>query len=83
MDQSKRMKELIEILNRASKAYYQDNTEIMSNFEYDALYDELVELEKETGIAEERPQVASVFINRLRNNITFINFAISIIQIWQ
>lgn len=50
MDQSKRMKELIEILNRASKAYYQDNTEIMSNFEYDALYDELVELEKETGI---------------------------------
>lgn len=50
MDQSKRMKELIEILNRASKAYYQENTEIMSNYEYDALYDELVELEKQTGI---------------------------------
>ncbi|MGN0293398.1 MAG: NAD-dependent DNA ligase LigA [Lachnospiraceae bacterium] len=50
MDQSRRMKELIEILNRASKAYYQENTEIMSNFEYDALYDELVELEKKTGI---------------------------------
>lgn len=50
MDQSKRMKELIEILNRASKAYYQENTEIMSNFEYDALYDELEALEKETGI---------------------------------
>ncbi len=50
MDQSKRMKELIEILNHASKTYYQDNTEIMSNFEYDALYDELVELEKKTGI---------------------------------
>lgn len=50
MDQSKRMKELIEVLNRASKAYYQENTEIMSNFEYDALYDELVLMEKETGI---------------------------------
>ena len=50
MDQSKRMKELIEILNRASKAYYQENTEIMSNFEYDALYDELEALEKQTGI---------------------------------
>lgn len=50
MDQSKRMKELIEILNGASKAYYQENTEIMSNYEYDALYDELVELEKQTGI---------------------------------
>lgn len=50
MDRSKRMKELIEVLNRASKAYYQDNTEIMSNLEYDALYDELVALEKETGI---------------------------------
>ena len=50
MDQSKRMKELIEILNSASKAYYQENTEIMSNYEYDALYDELAELEKQTGI---------------------------------
>lgn len=50
MDQSKRMKELIEVLNRASKAYYQENTEIMSNFEYDALYDELAALEQETGI---------------------------------
>ncbi|MDD7389747.1 MAG: NAD-dependent DNA ligase LigA [Lachnospiraceae bacterium] len=44
------MKELIEVLNRASKAYYQENTEIMSNLEYDALYDELAELEKQTGI---------------------------------
>lgn len=50
MDHSKRMKELIEVLNRASKAYYQENTEIMSNLEYDALYDELAELEKQTGI---------------------------------
>ena len=45
-----RIKELNRILNEASKAYYQQDTEIMSNKEYDALYDELVELEKETGI---------------------------------
>ena len=45
-----RIKELTEILNRASKAYYMQDTEIMSNYEYDALYDELVQLEKEMGI---------------------------------
>jgi len=45
-----RMKELIRILNEASKAYYQEDREIMSNKEYDELYDELVELEKKTGI---------------------------------
>lgn len=45
-----RIKELIEILNRAAKAYYQESREIMSNLEYDALYDELCQLEKETGI---------------------------------
>ena len=47
---SDRIKELTEFLNRASKAYYMQDTEIMSNYEYDALYDELVQLEKETGI---------------------------------
>lgn len=41
-----RMKELIDILNRASAVYYQGKDEIMSNFEYDKLYDELVSLEK-------------------------------------
>ncbi len=46
----KRMKELSAILQEASKAYYQEDREIMSNFEYDKLYDELVELEKETGM---------------------------------
>ena len=46
-----RMKELVSILNCASKAYYAQDTEIMSNFEYDRLYDELVELEKITGVA--------------------------------
>lgn len=45
-----RLKELITKLNRAGKAYYSEGTEIMSNFEYDKLYDELVALELETGI---------------------------------
>lgn len=45
-----RIKELVEKLNKASKAYYAEDKEIMSNFEYDRLYDELVELEKETGV---------------------------------
>ena len=44
-----RMKELVSTLNEAAKAYYQENREIMSNFEYDKLYDELVALEEETG----------------------------------
>ena len=50
VDKKERIKELVDILNKASKAYYQDAKEIMSNFEYDALYDELVQLEKDTGI---------------------------------
>ena len=50
MDKSARMKELVEILNEASKAYYAKDEEIMSNFEYDALYDELIKLEEETGV---------------------------------
>lgn len=45
-----RMQELIKILNGASKAYYAEDREIMSNFEYDRLYEELEGLEKETGI---------------------------------
>ena len=44
------MQNLIVLLNQASKAYYQESREIMSNFEYDRLYDMLVELEKETGV---------------------------------
>ena len=50
MGKSERIKELVAILNEASKAYYQDAKEIMSNFEYDKLYDELVALEQETGM---------------------------------
>ena len=45
-----RMKELVEKLREASKAYYAQDREIMSNFEYDNLYDELVALEQETGM---------------------------------
>ena len=45
-----RMKELTGLLNRASEAYYNKDTEIMSNLEYDRLYDELAALEKKTGI---------------------------------
>ena len=44
-----RMKELIKILSEAGKAYYQESREIMSNYEYDRLYDELLSLEKETN----------------------------------
>ena len=50
MDKSERIKNLVELLNKANKAYYQEANEIMTNFEYDKLYDELVGLEKETGM---------------------------------
>ena len=50
MNQTERMKELVELLNKAGKAYYQEDREIISNYEYDKLYDELEALEKETGI---------------------------------
>lgn len=46
-DRMERMRELVELLNRARRAYEQDDTEIMSNYEYDQLYDELLGLEKE------------------------------------
>ena len=50
MDEKKaRMRELVELLNRAGRAYYQEAREIMDNYEYDKLYDELLNLEKETG----------------------------------
>lgn len=50
MNKIDRIKELIDILNKAGKAYYQESKEIMSNLEYDAFYDELCKLEEETGI---------------------------------
>ena len=51
------MKELIHGLREANRAYYQESREIMSNFEYDKLYDELSALEAKTGIiCREAPQ---------------------------
>ncbi len=50
MDKKKRMRELVEMLNRARKAYEQEDSEIMSNYEYDHLYDELEKLENELGV---------------------------------
>ena len=44
------MKEKIKLLNEANKAYYQEDREIMSNYEYDKLYDELKKMEEETGV---------------------------------
>ncbi len=49
MDKLERIKELVELLNKAGKSYYSEGQEIMSNYEYDALYDELKKLEEETG----------------------------------
>ena len=49
-DKKKLIAEKTAVLNRAARAYYQDAEEIMSNYEYDKLYDELLQLEKETGI---------------------------------
>ncbi len=56
----KRIQELIKTLNAAAKAYYVDGAEIMSNYEYDALYDELEALEDETGIHMSDSPTASV-----------------------
>ena len=50
MNKRKRIEELVELLNQAGKAYYQEGKEIISNLGYDKAYDELVRLEEETGI---------------------------------
>lgn len=50
MNEQERMKELVAVLSKAAESYYAKDEEIMSNFEYDRLYDELVELEEKTGI---------------------------------
>ncbi len=50
MSDLNRMKELVATLDHAAKVYYQGQDEVMSNYEYDKLYDELVKLEKTTGI---------------------------------
>ena len=53
MDKTARIRELVDILNEASKAYYAEDAEIMSNYEYDRLYEELRRLEEETGVVSE------------------------------
>ncbi len=60
LNKSERMKELADILNRAAKAYYAEDREIMSNHEYDALYDELTALEQDTGIVLANSPTVSV-----------------------
>ncbi|MBO4266743.1 MAG: NAD-dependent DNA ligase LigA [Lachnospiraceae bacterium] len=60
MEKAARIRELVRILNEASKAYYAEDVEIMSNFEYDRLYDELVSLESETGIVLANSPTVSV-----------------------
>ncbi|MBP5184359.1 MAG: NAD-dependent DNA ligase LigA, partial [Lachnospiraceae bacterium] len=49
LTKEQRQAELTDLLDRAARAYEQENREIISNYEYDALYDELLQLEKETG----------------------------------
>ena len=49
MSDLERMKELVEQLDAAARAYYQESKELMSNKEYDELYDELAAFEKKTG----------------------------------
>ncbi len=49
-EKTERIKYLVDVLNRAARAYYAEDREIMSNYEYDALYDELEKLERETGV---------------------------------
>ncbi|MBQ0018375.1 MAG: NAD-dependent DNA ligase LigA [Clostridiales bacterium] len=58
MDKKERIDILVEKLNEASKAYYDDASEIMTNFEYDEAYDELLALEAETGyVRDDSPSI--------------------------
>ena len=53
MEKEQRIKELVEQLNLASQAYNNGQNEIMTNYEWDAMFDELAELERKTGIVLE------------------------------
>jgi len=66
-DKLQLMKDKVEILNNASKAYYQENKEIMSNVEFDKLYDELIRLEKETGVVLSNSPTVNVGYELLSN----------------
>lgn len=60
MNKVERIKELVEILNKAGESYYSKGVEIMSNFEYDKLYDELASLEQETGYVQSNSPTVNV-----------------------
>ena len=67
-----RMKELTAILQKAAKAYYQEDREIMSNLEYDRLYDELAALEEKTQVVLAGSPTVSVgyeAVNELINHL--------------
>ena len=59
-EKKERIKYLVATLNEASRAYYAEDREVMSNREYDALYDELQALERETGIVLAQSPTVSV-----------------------
>ena len=69
LDKIERLKELTEQLNHYRDAYYNNSESLISDKQYDDLYDELQLLEKETGIDSERGKVASVFVNRLKRKM--------------
>lgn len=68
MDKTLRMKELVNKLNEASAAYYNGKDEIMSNHEWDAMFDELTQLEKETGIVLADSPTAKVGADEIGGN---------------
>ena len=67
MDKKARMEELIKVLNEASEAYYALDNEIMSNYEYDKLYDELVALEEELGVTLSNSPTINVGYEAVKN----------------
>ena len=76
MTDLERIKELVSILNKAGKSYYSEGVEIMSNFEYDKLYDELVKLEEKTKIVlSDSPTVNVGYetLSELPKEISFCN----------
>ena len=60
VEKKQRIEELVEQLNRASKVYYNGQDEIMSNYEWDAMFDELTVLEQETGYVLEQSPTQTV-----------------------
>ncbi len=60
MNKVDRIKELVQLLNKAGESYYAKGVEIMTNFEYDKLYDELISLEKETGYVQSNSPTVNV-----------------------